>query len=202
MTGACRFHFLTHPEVIQDTAVPVTAWPLSARGATRLRAALDGPCFTDITAIHCSTERKAGDAAGMVAGHLGLPVTHHGDLGENDRSSTGYLPPTEFEATADRFFAEPDKSARGWARAIDEQARIVGAIQRISRESNSQSVDGVDGTTLIIAHGAVGALLMADLLDEPISRRLDQPGGGGGNWFAFRADAWRLLEGWRVMGIG
>jgi broad specificity phosphatase PhoE len=132
----------------------------------------------------------------MVAGHLGLPVTHHGDLGENDRSSTGYLPPTAFEATADRFFAEPDKSASGWARAIDEQTRIVAAIRRIVTASS------FDGTMLIIAHGAVGALLMADLLNEPISRRLDQPGGGGGNWFAFRADTWRLLHQWRVMDTG
>jgi broad specificity phosphatase PhoE len=92
---------------------------------------------------------------------------------------------------ADQFFAEPIKSARGWARAIDEQRRIVGAMRHVLQESS------VDSTILIVAHGAVGALLMANLLGEAISRRLDQPGNGGGNWFAFDNDGWRIIEGWR-----
>ena len=45
----------------------------------------------------------------------------------------------------------------------------------------------------------MGALLMANLLGEAISRQLDQPGNGGGNWFAFDSDGWRIIEGWRSM---
>lgn len=188
-----RFHFLTHPEVALDPATPITQWTLSARGLDRLRRSLAGPCLGGITAIHSSTERKATDTAEKVATHFALTYGRHPDLGENDRSSTGYLPRDEFERTADRFFREPGQSIRGWARAIDEQARIVGAVRRIAGETDT------GGSTLIISHGAVGALLMADLLSEPISRRFDQPGDGGGNWFAFDALNWRLLGGWRAM---
>ena len=186
-----RVHFLTHPEVALDPAVPITDWPLSVRGLNRLRRSLAGPCFHKVAAIHSSTERKATDTAEVVAGHLSLIYGRHPDLGENDRSSTGYLPREEFERTADRFFAEPAKSIRGWARAIDEQARIVAAVRRIATGA------GADGSTLIVAHGAVGALLMADLLGEPISRKFDQPGDGGGNWFVLDGEAWTLQQGWR-----
>jgi hypothetical protein len=44
---------------------------------------------------------------------------------ENDRSATGFLPPDEFETVANRLFAEPLVSIRGWERAIDAQLRIV-----------------------------------------------------------------------------
>jgi broad specificity phosphatase PhoE len=186
-----RLHFLTHPDVALDPATPVPDWPLSDHGVNRLRQSLKGPCFDRVTSIHCSTERKATDAAAIIATHLELPHESHPGLGENDRSSTGYLPREEFERTADQFFAEPEKNVRGWARAIDEQSRIVGAVRRIAGNV------GADGTTLIIAHGAVGALLMANLLDEPISRSLDQPGDGGGNWFVLDGEAWTLHRGWR-----
>lgn len=35
------------------------------------------------------------------------------DLGENDRSATGYLAKEEFEETSDAFFAHPQESVRG-----------------------------------------------------------------------------------------
>jgi hypothetical protein len=40
-------------------------------------------------------------------------VTILHELGENDRSATGFLEPDVFETTADRFFAEPDRSIDG-----------------------------------------------------------------------------------------
>ena len=113
------------------------------------------------------------------------------DLGENDRSATGYLPPPVFEATADRFFAEPENSVRGWARAVDEQRRIVAAISAVVAEAAGE------GGIAVVSHGAVGALLLAHLLGEPISRRFDQPANGGGNVFAFNAASGALTHGWR-----
>ncbi len=186
-----RVHFLTHPEIALDPAVPITKWPLSERGVKRLRQSLPDPCFHAIRAVYSSAERKATETAEIVTAPLGLGYEIHSGLGENDRSSTGYLPRAAFERTADQFFAEPNERARGWARAIDEQARIVGAARRISMTAEA------DGTTLIVSHGAVGALLMAALIGEPISRRFDQPGDGGGNWFAFDSQDWTLLHGWR-----
>jgi broad specificity phosphatase PhoE len=174
-----RWFYVTHPDVVVDPARPVPEWTLSERGRERMRSGLRQPWLGDVRSIHCSTERKAIDAASIWAGPLGLPVTSHADLGENDRSSTGFLPPDEFERTADAFFAEPQASVRGWERAVDAQRRVVAAVERIDRE------DATPGALAIIGHGAVGTLLHCHLAGRPIARQWDQPGRGGGNWYAF-----------------
>jgi len=97
----------------------------------------------------------------------------------DDRSSTGYLPAREFERLADAFFAEPHRSVRGWERAVDAQARVVGAATKISAATQGLAA------VAIISHGAVGTLLYCHLLQQPISRRFDQPPNGGGNYFSY-----------------
>lgn len=193
MTGRI-VRFVTHPEVVIDPAVAITEWPLSARGRERMRRCCDLPWVAGLTALYASAERKALDGAEMLSAATGLPVEIRAELGENDRSATGYLPPAEFEATADRFFAEPEASVRGWARAVDEQRRIVGAVEAVVGEAPGA------GGIAVVSHGAVGALLLAHLLGQPISRRLDQPGRGGGNVFAFDAASRRVLHGWQPIG--
>jgi broad specificity phosphatase PhoE len=183
-------HFITHPDVVIDPAVPVPDWPLSERGRARMAAALAAPWVAGVRAIYCSTEQKAIDGAAMLASHLGLSFVTHADLGENDRSATGYLPRAEFEATADLFFAHPTESIRGWERAVDAQARIVAAVGRILQAPPA-------GDVAIVAHGGVGALLLCALLGEPISRTRDQPPtASGGFRFAFEAATRRVVVGW------
>ena len=120
-----HIYFITHPNVVISPDVPITQWPLSALGTQRMRQALRQPWVRDITAIYSSTEQKAIDGAAILADHLALDFTQVHALGENDRSSTGYLVLAEFEAVADQFFAEPEVSVRGWERAVDAQARIT-----------------------------------------------------------------------------
>ena len=182
-----RLVFVTHPEVAIDPAVPVPRWRLNERGTARMRAFADGPVLAGTAEVWASTEAKAIEGAGIVAARFGLPVMVDEDLGENDRSATGYLPPPEFEATADAFFAHPHKSVRGWERAIDAQARVVGAVERI--------MAGAAGPVTIVAHGAVGALLLCKLMDVPISRTHDQPGAGS----YYVVEDRRLLHGWRAI---
>ena len=116
--------FITHPDVLIDPAVPVPDWPLSPRGVARMHAMLGQPWIAGIVAVCSSTERKARDGAAILAAHLGLLPVARADLGENDRSATGYLPKPQFEATADAFFAHPETSVRGWERAIDAQLAL------------------------------------------------------------------------------
>ncbi|WP_225768211.1 histidine phosphatase family protein [Inquilinus sp. Marseille-Q2685] len=184
-------HFITHPDVLIDPAVPVPDWPLSERGRERMRAVLDQPWAPRLRSLFCSTERKARDGAAILAAALGLPVTELEDLGENDRSSTGYLPKLEFEATADAFFARPQESVRGWERAADAQRRIVAALDEILRRAPAE------GDIAIVSHGGVGALLLCHLENRPISRAADQPAGQGGHHYAFTAEDRRLLHGWQ-----
>jgi broad specificity phosphatase PhoE len=186
----CRF--ITHPDTVIDPAIPVPDWPLSARGRERMTGALRRPWVGGIREIWCSTERKARDGAEILAEFLNLPVTQLADLGENDRSSTGYLPREEFEAVANEFFANPTQSVRGWETAADAQRRVVGAIDRVLAGRTIR-----EGDIAIVAHGGVGTLLLCRLNGVPIDRRYDQSQNNGGNYFAFDIETRRPLHGWR-----
>jgi broad specificity phosphatase PhoE len=184
-------HFITHPEVSIDAAVPVPDWPLSPVGSRRMQAAMRQPWLAAVRSVFCSAERKAMDAAAVVANHLGLRRIVVEALGENDRSATGYLPKGEFEALADAFFAQPDDSVRGWERARGAQRRIVDAVER------AISMSVADGDIAIVSHGGVGTLFLCHLKGVAISRSEDQPGEGGGNFFSFDAADRHLLSEWR-----
>jgi len=182
-------YFITHPNVVVSHDVPVPRWPLSELGKKRMRAGLAQPWLRDVTAVYCSTEQKAIDGAAILAQHLGLGFSEIAELGENDRSATGFLPPDEFERVADEFFGSPEKSVRGWERAVDAQARVVRAVARIEKD------DQTSGAIAIVSHGAVGTLLYCHLAGEPIARRWDQPPNGGGNYYRFTLSP-RAAHGW------
>ena len=183
-------YFITHPEVIVDPAVPIDEWRLSPEGrerAARMADVLRG----NVETIISSAERKAIDTAVILAEALEVSRSTDPTLGEMDRSATGYLPPAEFEATADQFFAFPDESVRGWERAIDAQRRIKTAVQRNLSDFPAANV-------AFVAHGGVGGLLLASLTGASISRDLDQP--GLGSYFTFDAENWRALSCWARIG--
>ena len=186
-----EIYFITHPDVVIDPRVPVPQWPLSARGRERMQRVHEHEWVRGIRSVHCSTEQKAIDGAQILAGPLGLSVQQHDALGENDRSATGYLPKAEFEATADAFFAHPHESIRGWERAIDAQARIVGGVERVVATAAGA------GSIAIVSHGGVGGLLLCHVKRCAISRTEDQPGGAGGNYFVFRLPGFELVQGWQ-----
>jgi broad specificity phosphatase PhoE len=114
-------------------------------------------------------------------------------MGENDRSSTGFLPPALFEIAADRFFANPQQSHEGWERAIDAQARIVATV-------GTALASVPPGTPAILCgHGGVGTLLKCFVGGYPIGRDQDQGrtgGTGGGNGFVFDWERRELLLDW------
>lgn len=147
----------------------------------------------NVTAIYSSAERKAREGASILSEHVGTMPHVIEPLHENDRSATGFLPPDEFERVADAFFARPYESVRGWERANDAQARIVAAVETLL------NTDRTSGDLAIVAHGAVGALLLCHLMGTAIDRMHDQPANGGGNYFAFAREDLRLLHGWRAI---
>lgn len=191
-----RALYVTHPQVAVDPAIPVPQWSLSPLGRQRTEAFAARRIVPDGALIFSSTETKAMELAQLLAGVSGSPVHTMEAMGENDRSATGFLPPDLFEATADRFFAEPYASADGWERAIDAQNRIVGAV--------TQALGGVAASTPVVfcGHGAVGTLLKCHVAGRPIDRREDQSrhgNPGGGNCFSFDFAPARLGGEWVPM---
>jgi broad specificity phosphatase PhoE len=182
-------YYVTHPQVQIDANVPVPEWGLSDIGRARAVAMLDQPWVGPIRRIVSSAERKAIETAEILARHLGLVVEVRQRTHENDRSATGFLPPAEFEAVADQFFANPHGSIRGWERAIDAQHRILSEVA---------TVLGTDDTDdlAFVGHGGVGTLLLLSLSGREISREADQPAGGG-NYFAYNVGARSIVHGWR-----
>ena len=182
--------FLTHPEVVIDPAVPVPRWPLSEVGRRRARLFAESLGEAGVTAVWSSVERKALDGAGIIASHLRVPHRIDPELGENDRSATGYLPPAEFWPVVAQFFGEPDQSVRGWETARHAQSRIVRALRRLARDEPTR------GDVVVVAHGGVGRLLMAHLEDVEIGAESQPSHPGGGCWFAIDRETFRVLGGW------
>lgn len=182
--------FITHPEVVVDPATPVPNWRLSARGIARMRAFAASPAVAHVTAVWASPETKATEAAGLLAARRRLAVQVHASLGENDRRATGFLPPDDFERAADAFFAKPLDSVRGWETARAAQARVAQAVSDILCGAAPP-----DGDVAVVSHGAVGALLLSQLLGAPISRAYDQP--SQGHYWRFDPLTATVVHGWR-----
>ena len=168
--------YITHPEVLIDPAIPVPEWTLSAVGAERMRLFSRDPALAGAKSIWCSTQTKAQVGARILSEALSLPVFELEALGENDRSSTGYVTPPRFWELVDAFFSNPDESVEGWETARHAQARTMQAIDHVIASSPA-------GDILIVGHGGVGRLALASLKGEPIERSVEQP--GQGSWFSF-----------------
>ena len=158
--------------------MPVPDWALTERGRERMRLFAEGPDARAVRAVWSSRERKAAEAAELLAERSSAlrPRTLE-QLAENDRSSTGYLPPELFEPAVQAFFGEPLLSHRGWETAAAAQQRIADALETVLARSPA------DGDVAIVSHGGVGTLLLCRLKGTAIHRAEDQP--GQGHWFAF-----------------
>ena len=188
-----RALYLSHPQISMDANVPVPLWPLSAQGRERAERFTARGVVPLGAMIFASRERKALEFAEILAEHAQTLVLSDHLMGENDRSSTGFLPPALFELAADQFFAEPYRSYQGWERAADAQARIVETV-------GTALASVPEGTPAVFCgHGGVGTLLKCFIGDYPISRSHDQGrtgGTGGGNGFVFDWSRRQLLLDW------
>jgi broad specificity phosphatase PhoE len=185
--------FVTHPQVRISADIPVPRWGLNDIGRARAEALTKQPWLATTTRLISSAETKALETAAIIAAANGLTIEVREQFHENDRSSTGFVPPDRFEVLADAFFANPNESVEGWETANTAQQRIKRATADL--RTNNQ------GDIVIIAHGAVGTLLLCDLLRIPITRTEDQVGGeaapGGGNYWSYDQASQTVLHRWR-----
>jgi broad specificity phosphatase PhoE len=139
-----------------------------------------------------SPETKAVEMAGVLGDHLHLPVEIRESTGEVDRSSTGFVAAAEHEELADRLFAEPRLSARGWETAEHAQTRIATAVADLLAPARA-------GDVVIVGHGAVGTLLLCRLADVPIDRAHDQP--GQGHYWSYDTTARHVVHRWQPIDL-
>lgn len=184
-----KVRYLTHPQVLIDPTIPVPLWGLSVIGRDRVKTVSQSRALRGTTQIVSSAERKAIETAQPIATALGITLEVREGMHENDRSATGFLPSHEFEGVANEFFAQPSLSVRGWERAIDAQARIVGEVEEVLERN-------LTGDILVVGHGAVGTLLLCHYTKAAINRAHDQPNGGG-HFFTFLREPRQVLHPWR-----
>lgn len=187
--------YLTHPQVLIELLMDVRKWSLNRVGSERVSAlAARLGSLSDTRRVVSSSETKAIETASPLALALGVELEVRPQMYENDRSATGFLPPAEFEAVADQFFAEPAISVRGWETAEDAQRRIVADVEACLAGPQ-------EGDVLFVGHGGVGTLLFCALSGFRIDRRFDQGPGGGGCWFEFDLQTRNPQREWQPMEV-
>jgi broad specificity phosphatase PhoE len=184
-----HIYFITHPEVAIDPTIPMTEWDLSVIGRQRLEALVAQPWMTTIDALFASTERKARTTAEWIASLRRLSVTYLADLGEKDRSATGFLEPSAYRQLRDAFFAHPARSIQGWERAVDAQARVLQAIEHAVAQTPPNA------NVAVISHGGVGTLVLNHV--QQVQIRKDDLPPGQGYYFVFAKDSGKLLQHWK-----
>ncbi len=117
------------------------------------------------------------------------------ELGEIDRSSTGFLPDEEHAALGRACFEQPAVSVRGWETAEHAQQRVALAVGEVLTGY------GADDTVALIGHGGVGTLLLCQLTGHPISLSERPPGTDGGSYCVYDTTAHVLISGWERMTI-
>ena len=183
--------FLTHPQVAIDPAIPVPDWTLSQLGADRMVRFAASPVLARVTAIYSSGERKAVDTARILSERTGHTLQRGGSPAR-ERSLRDRLPA-----------ARPVRGGGGpiLCRARDQRARLGAGSRRAVADCRLRARHRGSGRDLRRhrhcrpwwrRRPAAGPPCQG-----PISRRLDQPGSGGGNFLVCRRDRLALVHAWR-----
>ena len=186
-----RILYLSHPEVKIDPQTPVPKWEISDVGRRRLRAAVARGWPGRGWRLIASPEAKAQQTAALLSNAFGLPLHTHPDMGEVDRSATGYLDLKRHEALADLLFSNPAMGPEGWESADAATARISKAFHEVLAE--------VADDLIFVGHGAVGSFLWCALTKTPITRAADQTRGGSFWAGSFGATGFVPLHPWQAL---
>ena len=151
-----RVFLVRHGRPTIDTAVPAERWHLDPDH-------LDDPAWGRVRAglpsrAHwvCSPEPKARETAGRLTDG---PVAIVPDLREQRRLQVGWV--EDLDLVLARAFAHPDRPAYdGWESIDVTRARAVRALRSVVVEHPDEDI-------VVVGHGTVTALLVADLTGSP-----------------------------------
>lgn len=140
-----------------DPSVPVAHWELDPAGKANLERLASLPLLASARRMVASTEPKAMGTAMAIQVAQGLPpVEFFADLGEVHKAS---FVGKEHDAVMARLFAEPEVSVLpGWESAAAALARFRSCLNERLAET--------DGDLIVVAHGTVISLYLAELLGQ------------------------------------
>lgn len=152
--------YITHPAVEVQQDIPVNKWHISDDGWKQTMRLVRKPFWAHVDTIYSSQEPKAKSVADEVEAHhvnLKFPIPFgNEELGEIDRSSTGYIGSEGYPKAMEQFYLHPSGSYNGWETAEAATERTLRVISHIMD-------DNLNKTVAIIGHGAVGTLLICYL---------------------------------------
>jgi 2,3-bisphosphoglycerate-dependent phosphoglycerate mutase len=137
------------PQIQQDA--PAREWPLSEAGRLACQPLAERLARYHITALISSAEPKARETVAILAARLGLTAGMDEALNEHARETVPFLSRPIFEASIQRFFAEPDTLVFGQETAAQAYARFAGAVRRALAASP-------EGDVALVTHGTVMTL--------------------------------------------
>lgn len=159
-TSGDQLILVRHANPAIDPALPAAQWRLSARGRERCILLAERLASFGLQAIITSEELKAEETGRLVAGHLGLQVSAHPGLQEQDRRGVGFLSPEDFQKAVLNVFRHPEARIFGNESAREAQIRF--------RDALSAALAGHPaGNLAVVSHGTVIALFAALYNSQP-----------------------------------
>lgn len=151
-----RLFLVRHARPIIDPNVPVAQWQLDPQGRGDLDRLASLPVLQAARRIVASTEPKAAHTAEAIRATLDLPpIDQFADLGEVHKA--GFV--QDHDATMARLFAEPSVPVlSGWESAAAALGRFRTCLNERVAETN--------GDLIVVAHGTVISLYLAELLGQ------------------------------------
>jgi broad specificity phosphatase PhoE len=137
------------PQIQQDA--PAREWPLSEAGRLACQPLAERLARYHVSAVISSAEPKARETAVILAARLGLTPSMDTALNEHARENVPFLSQPRFEASIQRFFAEPDTVVFGQETATQAYTRFAGAVRRALAAHP-------EGDVALVTHGTVMTL--------------------------------------------
>nr|WP_320142055.1 histidine phosphatase family protein [uncultured Cohaesibacter sp.] len=187
--------YLIHPQVLQDSSSPSSAWQLDDTGHAYAEAFAASGLLEGTAYIFSSSQSMARQTASIIGERLSVQPVADAEMDESDNWVTGILPKTGLLARFKQIFCKPqDLAAEGGEAAMDAQDRIAAAyLSAMERVLTS----GMHGDVLMVGHGRVGALLFCYLAGQGIGQEFTPP--PAGYYFTYDWGARKMLHGWQAM---
>jgi len=144
--------YISHPSVNIDQKIPVDQWTLSDKGLYEVQNLLEKELWKEVDVIYSSKETKASTVAKMAANKFSIVHFEEKDLGETDRSSTGFIQSEEYMNVVQEAYANIETGTRGWEshnHMMERNGKVLDKIKELH----------FNKTIAVVGHGGAGTTI-------------------------------------------